>query len=117
MRAFVDHDRLILDLGSRRFDAGMTCGEAEKLVHALRAGANSIDEWLLTNPPTMLTESWELKVLSYDGAVWIRFYPPRVGATTRVPLTADAARKLADRVEFAAQQAAYKMRFELAGGV
>lgn len=115
MRVFVERDRLIIDLGSRRRDAGMACGEAEKMVHALRSGANTIDAWLLSNRPSLFTECWNAKVQSFDGSVWIRFTPPNVGATTRVPLTAHAARKLADRVEFAAQQAAYKMRFEFAG--
>ena len=114
MRVFRERDRIILDLGGRRRDVWLGWKAAEETVSLLRAFAAQIDDWLAFNPPSLLTQAWRASVVSYDGVTWIRFVPESPGCPERVPLTAKAARALADRIEFSSQQAAYKMRFEFA---
>lgn len=90
----------------------MRWASAEKLVDVLRAAANSADKNALAGDlAVMRGERWSCRVESYDGFVAVRFFSPGPGHPDRVPLTADAARRLADRVEFKKQQAAYRMRF------
>lgn len=105
-----DKDRVVLGLTGRRRDVLLDCGAAEELVHQLRGRAAKVE----LGPPTLVTEIWGATVESYDGFVALRFSPPGVGGIDRVRLTADMARKLADLVEFKAQQARFKMRFVFA---
>lgn len=106
---FVEGDKVMLDLGARRRDILMTCGEAEKFAAHLEAGANTAER---ATPEVVKGDHWEIEVQSYDGQVACRFHAPGPGYPERVPLPASIARKLAARVCFKAQQAAYKMRFE-----
>ena len=106
---FVEKDKVILDLGGRRRDILMTCGEAEKFAFTLELGANSAD---LAPSEVVKGERWEIEVQSYDGRVACRFHAPGPGYPRCVPLPPAMARRLAARVRFKAQQAAYKMRFE-----
>lgn len=108
----VDGDKVMLDLHGRRFDVMMSCAEAERFAHALELAANGAER----EPPSLNRgQPWECKIVSYDGMVGIRFYPPHVGAPNRVPLTPEIARVLAGRVTFKMQQAKHKMSFEFQG--
>lgn len=105
-----DRDRVYLGLTGRRRDVLLDCGAAEELVDQLRRRA----DLAAREPKRLHTEAWGCRVESYDGFVALRFTPPCVGAIDRVPLSPDAARQLADLVEFKSQQARYKMRFAFA---
>lgn len=101
-------DRVIVGLQGRRRDVLLTCGCAEEFAMALRGAANGAEN----QETSLLTEVWGAKVLSFDGFVAIRFFPPIGTTTTRVPMPAGMARKMADAVDFARQQAAYKLRIK-----
>ena len=105
---FAENDWVVVDLGSRRRDALLACGDAHGLAAALRHFAAQAEK---AAPTLARGERWECKVQSYDGFVALRLFPPHVGAPSRVRLPPAAARALADRVEFKAQQAAYKVTF------
>lgn len=115
LKVFQERDRIILDLGERRYDSLIDWRDIDRLVETLRARADDADDYLQANPPTIATGIWDAAIESYDGFVAMRFSPPFVGASSLVPLTPPAARKLADHVEFKGQQAAYKMRFVIDG--
>ena len=105
-------DKVMLGLQGRRFDVLLSCAQAERFAEALELAANGAER----EPPSLIQgEPWECKIVSYDGMVGIRFFPPIVGAPNRVPLTASVARQLAGRVTFNMQQAKHKMAFEFHG--
>lgn len=105
---YQDGDRVMVVLTERRRDVLLTCSNAEKLCYNLRNAA-ALAELSLPQPP--LGQTWGVLVESFDGYVAIRLTPPFVGAPDRMPMTPDAARKLADLIDFKKQQAAYRMRF------
>jgi hypothetical protein len=105
-----DRDRVVLGLTGRKRDVLLDCGAAEELVWQLRGRAAKAEK----EPPTLCTEIWGVQVESYDGFVALRFAPPFVGRYDKVRLTADTARRLADLVEFKAQQARWKCRIVVA---
>ena len=105
-----NRDRVILDLHGRRDTSAMTWKTGERFVETLRKCADEADEW--TGLPTICTGVANVFIQSHDGQVWLRFTMPTIGNPERVPMPADAARKLADQIEFKLQQAAYRMRFE-----
>ena len=113
LKVFQERDRVILDLCGRLKDVSFNWKIGETLVATLRDRASDAEAWRSANRTTICTKMWGLRVESYDGQVFMRFRPPESGLT-RVPLTPEAARTLADKIEFRLQQAAYKMRFEFA---
>lgn len=107
-----EKDLVILHLTRRRSDVLLRCADAEALVRELRAQAVIAE---ISEPTLMRGEPWSVKVVSYDGMVGLRFFPPHAGAPERVPLPPAVARALADDVEFKSQQARHKMRFVFKG--
>lgn len=107
----VQDDLVILHLTNRRTDVLLTCAAAEELTRQLRAKAAIAEHGKLT---LVKGERWEIKTQSYDGFVAIRFFPPTVGAITRVPLPPRIARALADDIEFKFSQAKHMIRFTFA---
>lgn len=101
---------IVLVRDSRSSDSMLSVSEAYRLVMALRFTAEQASK---CPEGARKGEIWNCKVQSYDGFVAIRFRellllkPP-----TRVHLPVRAALQLADTIEFSAQQATYKMRFE-----
>ena len=102
-----EDDKVIIDLMGRRFDLLITCEQAEKMEQSLRDAANLAE----TAPASLIKgEQWNLKCESFDGMVALKFFPPHVGAPSRVPLTPVAARAVADAVKFKREQAEHKLR-------
>jgi hypothetical protein len=104
--------RVVIDLGGRRSDLLLSCAQAERFAGALRLAASEAE---LAPPSLAKGERWACKAESFDGLVAVRFFPPSVGAPERVPLTPEAARALADAVDWKRQQAEHKLRITLAG--
>jgi hypothetical protein len=112
IRVEVEQDRVVIDLGGRRRDLLLSCSQA----YALADGLDAAAAFALAEAPALaLGESWGVQVESYDGLVAVRFDPPHVGAPERVPMTPQAARKVAEMVRFKASQAEHKMRLVVKG--
>jgi hypothetical protein len=103
-------DKVIVDLCGRRRDVLLTPGEAERLAAALEENAALAEREM---PELVRGEVWGAKVESFDGKVAIRFCPPLAVATTRVPLSAKAARLLAAVIRDKASWAKHKARLVL----
>lgn len=111
VKVYHDQDYVILALDAKRDYIALTCGQAEELENALLAKAADAGR---EEPSINQGRPWGCKVVSYDGMVGIKFFPPFGARCDRVPLPPKAARALAGRIAFCRQQAAYKMRFEFA---
>lgn len=102
-----ERDRVILDLHGRRRDVLLPCDVALRLAEALETAADLAER----EPPTLIRgERWGCQVESAYGQVCLRFTPPDLGNPERVPLTAAAARKLADVIRFKEEQAEHRLR-------
>lgn len=114
IKCFAEKDRVILDLCGRRSAFGFDWRTAEPLVIALRDDAARVEDYLKTHQPSIATSEWDVKIQSYDGGIWFQVKSSIPGAPDRIPMPPEMARKMADRIEFVCQQAAYRMRFEFA---
>lgn len=113
LRVFQESRRVIVDLGGRKRDILLPLLPAAKFEGLLREKIELAER----EPPELLTQTWRLKVLSFDRLVTIRLWAPDGETPERLPLTVEAARWLADRVRFCIQQAAFGMRFVTANEV
>ena len=109
MRIRVENGLVILDLGGSKRDMLLSVDDALKLAEGLKV-------MLLAEKRIIRNEAWECKVESYDGKVALRFCYPGIGLSSEVPLTVEAARKLARVIENKAMQAKDNMRLILSGG-
>lgn len=102
-------DKVVLLLTNRSRDVLLTCAAAFDLTNKIRERAI-----FAANEPaaSYACQHWNVFVESYDGLVALRFTPPEPGPFDHVPMPWAIAEKFADLIEFKAQQAKYKMRFE-----
>lgn len=103
-------DKVLISLGARMRDVRLTVDAAKELAQAL-LNAHSVAE---RNPPELNRgEPWEIKVQSYDGSVWLRFYPPFGHRAGVVPIPRECVHALADRINFKADQARHRLRVKM----
>lgn len=111
MKIYAGDGSVVLEMNRRKRDHLFGWKLADVIIESLREAANVADQQVAK---AKLVLSWEAKVESYDGFVALQFVGPEAGVPKRIPMPPDIARKLADLIEWKSQQAAYKMRFEVA---
>lgn len=103
----VEGDKVVLRLTSPRASVLLPIDVALGLADALEECA-----MIAARAPLGLFrgEPWSAQVQAYDGQVGLRLIPPGAGAPDDVPMPADVARKLADKVREEASWARFHLR-------
>lgn len=107
VKVYASGDKVLLDLCGRRRDLTLKPLEAAQLADMLDDRAAVAEQ---AEPELVRGEQWDVHVRSYGGLVAVRFYSPGLGSPERVPMPAQAARKLAGILRQNAQAAGYKLR-------
>lgn len=109
IHVFTEGQRVILDLGGRGYDVFLSPLSAATLADTLQTQARQAAK---NDPLPPLNQSWGCQVTNIDRQVVLRVKPPPThpGAPSRVPLSVEAARTLADLLTTNANMAGFGLQ-------